>query len=62
MLREFLLDRRTKMKEKLAFTLIALAVAVPAGAQPPVNVPEPSTLALFASAAIAIVLAGRFKK
>ena len=51
------------MKEKLALAIVALAVAIPAlaGVVTP-TVPEPSTLALFAAAAIAIMLAGKFKK
>ena len=50
------------MKEKFALAIVALAVAMPAWAQPEPTVPEPSTLALFVSAAIAIILVRRFKK
>jgi len=49
------------MREKLALAIVALAVAAPAWAQP-IGVPEPSTLALFVSAAIAIIIARKFKK
>ena len=46
----------------IALAIAALAVAAPAWAGPPTVVPEPSTLALFAAAVIAIMLAGKFKK
>ena len=49
------------MKEKFALAIVAMAVAAPAWAQIR-ELPEPSTLALFAAAAIAILLAGKFKK
>ncbi len=52
------------MREKFALAIVALAVAIPAWA--PLDdvspVPEPSTLALFAAAAIAIMIARKFKK
>jgi hypothetical protein len=51
------------MREKFALAIVTLAVAAPAWAQPPEpTVPEPSTLALFAAAAIAIMIARKFKK
>ena len=49
------------MREKFALAIVALAVAAPAWA-PGTTVPEPSTLALFAAAAIAIMIARKFKK
>ncbi len=48
------------MREKFALTIVALAVAAPAWANG--TVPEPSTLALFAAAAIALMIARKFKK
>ena len=50
------------MREKFALAIVALAVAAPAWAPPTNTVPEPSTLALFVSAAIAIMLVRKFKK
>ena len=51
------------MKVKFALAIVALSVARPAWTPPTVpQVPEPSTLALFAAAAIAIMIARKFKK
>jgi hypothetical protein len=52
------------MREKFVLAMVAMAVAAPAWAPgvPVPTVPEPSTLALFVSAAIAIMIARKFKK
>jgi hypothetical protein len=52
-------------ERKICFGHVALAVTAPAWApdlDPTPTVPEPSTLALFAAAAIAIMIARKFKK
>ena len=52
------------MKEKLIFATILLAAALPtwAGIDDMGPLPEPSTLGLFAAAAIAITVLAKLKK
>ena len=51
------------MKGKIALTVIVLVVTMPAWAGlTNGTIPEPSTLALFASVAIVLVLARKFRK
>lgn len=56
------------MKEKLIFGAVSLMIAFPVLASGPINdttpgrLPEPSTLGLFAAAAIAITVISRLKK
>jgi hypothetical protein len=48
------------MKEKIGIFLIASAVSIPAFAVE--EVPEPSSLALFAAGGLAVALLAKFKK
>jgi hypothetical protein len=51
------------MKEKVILSLVALSLAFPVLADSSsTELPEPSTIALFVSAAIAVLLAKKFKK
>jgi hypothetical protein len=51
------------MKEKVILFLVALSLAFPVLADSTGNeLPEPSTMALFVSAAIAVLLAKKFKR
>jgi len=52
------------MKEKLILTAILVATVFPvlAGPSAPQELPEPSTLGLFAAAAIALVALAKLKK
>jgi hypothetical protein len=50
------------MKEKVILSLVALSLAFPVLADSVTELPEPSTIALFVSAAIAVLLAKKFKK
>ena len=52
------------MKQKLVLTTIAICIALPAfaGDDAPTQLPEPSTLGLFAAAAIAITVLSKLKK
>lgn len=52
------------MKEKLILTTILVATAFPvwAGVDSAVRLPEPSTIGLFAAAAVAITVLAKLKK
>jgi hypothetical protein len=52
------------MKDKFLLAVVLLAVSVPGIAQPPPvgEVPEPSSIALFAAGGLAIALVTKFKK
>lgn len=51
-----------KMKTKLLLAVVMATICTPALAEPPTEVPEPSTIGLFAAAAIAIAIAAKLKK
>jgi len=59
-----ILRRVNSMKEKLILIAILIATAVPAwaGIDDIQDLPEPSTLGLFAAAAIAITILAKLKK